>query len=738
MNNYFRAIFWGAILLLLVGCGERPDASTVSEQTDSIQTDAGEVNLGPNATEFSLGGYTSAPSVVQGGTIDIHISTDESDPFDVRVWREGTTSQLMTTIENVTATEQNCAGDYTNGCDFDVATSLTIPTNWPSGTYSAGFPTSEGELYLLFWVRENVPASTSDALLITPYNTYVAYNGYGGKSLYGFNSDNDPAAKLSLKRPFANKSGTAEYFSWDSPFVEWAEAEGYTLEYATDYDLHFTPALLDDYRVLIISGHSEYWTWEMRQRVKAFVAAGGRVINLSGNTMWWQIRFEQAGDVMVGYKDAELDPELDPMLNTAYAWDYPIYDAESAIIGSSFLMGGYFPRDNITEANGYGGYWMQQPEHWVFDGMDIGFYEQFGTEGENPPVNYEIDGMRFNCDENGQLVTGPITNGGTPDNYNILAITPVGRQGRLLFGTIGIYTNAQDGAVFSPNSIGWASGLSDPNVSQITSNVLTRFLDSTPLPQEEVTSSNGDYFFRDNFNCHRLEANGLTSDIPEWDTVTSFNYYEFSSLESFDLTASCGSSGSGLRLSILPDTSPALRTMIRPNWEPSDTVYRRFVVDFSDLSMQDDDTFELTRLYHDPRSESRQRLSRLIVGQFDGQLQIQYRGHSGENGWVDVPSERPFLLETLWDQPNNKMTLWIDDASHEFDIDLSDLLGINQAEIVFTNASETVSGAICIDEYGLAAERIIDGDGDGGGDDDDDDGEEPPDSFSIYLPYLQR
>ena len=60
---------------------------------------------------------------------------------------------------------------------------------------------------------------------------------------------------------------------------------------------------------------------------------------------------------------------------------------------------------------------------------------------------------------------------------------------------MGIYTNDNGGATFSASSIGWATGLDDPTVGQIMTNVLDAFISATPLPQEPKASSDSDYFF---------------------------------------------------------------------------------------------------------------------------------------------------------------------------------------------------------------------------------------------------
>ena len=79
--------------------------------------------------------------------------------------------------------------------------------------------------------------------------------------------------------------------------------------------------MLDGCRLLLSVGHDEYWTWGMRDTVEGFVAGGGNVAFLSGNTCYWQVRIE--GDVMVGYKHRYAE---DPVQSerTTTMWSDPI------------------------------------------------------------------------------------------------------------------------------------------------------------------------------------------------------------------------------------------------------------------------------------------------------------------------------------------------------------------------------------------------------------------------------
>ena len=77
---------------------------------------------------------------------------------------------------------------------------------WVSGYYLAKLtaePTGE-ESYILFIVRDDRHPSTY--LVQASVTTYQAYNNWGGRSLYSFNSPGGQAAKVSFNRPYAGSA----------------------------------------------------------------------------------------------------------------------------------------------------------------------------------------------------------------------------------------------------------------------------------------------------------------------------------------------------------------------------------------------------------------------------------------------------------------------------------------------------------------------------------------------------
>src|SRR5207249_364131 len=95
-----------------------------------------------------------------------------------------------------------------SGCSWPVGYTLSVPNNWASGVYVARFTADRtaATTEVLFVVKAAALGTHSKILFQLAVNTSQAYNNWGGKSLYGYNSapnqaDNDRARKVSFDRP---------------------------------------------------------------------------------------------------------------------------------------------------------------------------------------------------------------------------------------------------------------------------------------------------------------------------------------------------------------------------------------------------------------------------------------------------------------------------------------------------------------------------------------------------------
>jgi hypothetical protein len=439
---------------------------------------------------FTEGGYANKTSVMQGSSITLHIATSVS-PFRLTIVNLANPSVPVRIIDGVTSQAQNCSGRFASGCGWAATRIIDIPTSWPSGYYAASLPTSFGERWVPFVVRSANPGQRTSTLVVSPTNTYQAYNEFGGASLYPSDSP-ARASRLSFDRPYLENNGLGRFTIWEDEFVNWMKSENRPFDVVTDTDLE-DPSLLGNYNVVVFVGHSEYWTSGARQNLEAYSRSGGHVAILGGNTMWWQIRLQDNARTMIGWKDPASDP-ADDALTTVHWWDDPIYNAENRIIGLSSRHGGYANRIGDTfemlPLEQRTGFTVTDATSWVYAGSAVGNGFTFGRES----AGLQVDGLLFNCDANGTIL-GPDGSDGTPRNFHILATTPASEG----YGVVGYYVNASGGAVFNAGSQNWIYGLPyDPVVTVMTRNVLNRFSSGAPLPYDPVTTT---VLTQDTFNC---------------------------------------------------------------------------------------------------------------------------------------------------------------------------------------------------------------------------------------------
>jgi len=478
-----------------------------------------------------LAGYCWPQSGQAGETISLAISSSAGDCRAV-ISRVGATETVVAEFE-IAATQQPVPDDASvNGCGWDSSAQIQIDPSWQSGFYLIRLSVGDETAEAFFVVRASEPG---DTLLVLSTSTWAAYNDWGGPSFYtgghrssqlrplptGFLDKPDPHinrivnfASMSLddRRAYFSQyspwSGAAGWANWEKLFVTWAEQQGLQLDYATSLDLATHPDLLAPYKLYVSVGHDEYWSAAMRDHVEGWVDDGGAAVFFSGNTSFWQVRFEDDDTQVVGYK---LDFELDPVVGTpaehtvSTMWSDPLTGRpENEMTGVSFTRGGY--ANCWSSPKGSGGYSIWRPDHWAFAGLDLRAGDVVGAEPV--VVGYECDGCEM------QLVDGlpvPTGSGGTPADFEILGTAPAhlwateeGAPGlpnsyvgelnwvaqrlggedtaamreRFAYGAavMGSFTRGA-GTVFTVGCTDWAYGLNDEQVSQITRNVLGRFVD---------------------------------------------------------------------------------------------------------------------------------------------------------------------------------------------------------------------------------------------------------------------
>lgn len=511
---------------------------------------------GMDGSKGEIWAYTPRFSYLAGETVALHVSST-APTFHVEVVRDGADERSLLTLQGHGARWQDTPDQCSvEGCGWAPTLEFAIPADWPSGFYRITL-TAEGgdgapiscDHFII--VRPQPGRKPGRILQVAATGTWLAYNTWGGSNHYqgitGPNRDQF-ARTVSTQRPWcrgfarlspdaprvplevalppatapryphmewayatghSKKYASAGWASYDGHFFRWAERAGYEVDLATQHELHFEPELLEGYDCAVFVGHDEYWTWEMRDAVDAFVERGGRAARFAGNFMW-QTRLEDFGSRQVCYKyraraedPAYRDGDVTRATNS---WEAPEIGRPGAATFGLNATAGLYAGWGGCVPRGARGFPVYRPEHWAFAGTGLYYGDLLGAGSH--VFGYEVDGLDHVIRNGLPEATGK---GGAPAGVQILAVgmasqveesadVPAGflndEDGRFnaetLYGSPsdenlekvkrgnGMIVNFERGRgeVFHVGSCEWVAGLlrRDAMVEKVTRNVLDRYV----------------------------------------------------------------------------------------------------------------------------------------------------------------------------------------------------------------------------------------------------------------------
>ncbi|MFJ9640129.1 N,N-dimethylformamidase beta subunit family domain-containing protein [Streptomyces sp. NPDC101178] len=419
---------------------------------------------GSPPTGEPLRAWADRTSCVQGGDLAFHLTGAAGAAVRVTV------TEVIG--EQVRLTAAVHAPDWT----------LTVPEEWPSSLYRATFDvplenrptTCEAEHEVWFAVRAARPGTASRILVPIPFATWRAYT-HAGQPHRGLYYAEQPyrAARVS----FASPGGGPPPERWEEGLLRWLPGAGYQVDFCSGLDLHNGDELLSHYRLLVVNGHDEYWSMEMRDSVEAFARRGGNVAFFAANTAWWQMRLEDDGRTMVCHRDAVTDPmtAVDPRRTTVEWSSAPVDRPENTMTGLSFRRGAGAWGEGMA-VMGKEAYTARFADHWVFEGTGLTDGEPFARGA----LGYETDACALEWTDGVPRATGV---DGTPGSFVVLATADLRHwreYGQGGAATMGVFRLGA-GTVFNAGTINWGSVLADdPVTDRITRNVLDRLSGAAP------------------------------------------------------------------------------------------------------------------------------------------------------------------------------------------------------------------------------------------------------------------
>jgi hypothetical protein len=341
-----------------------------------------------------------------------------------------------------------------DGYNYPIAVELIVPA-LKSGIYLI-------ENKIPFIVKTD---RAVDVMIVYPSNTANAYALSGGKNLYTLQGR---PSWVSFQRPIALQSLSQFCLKWFNAL------ENISIGYIADIDMDRFENI-SGARILVIPGHSEYWTKEARQNFDLFVNLGSDALVLSGNTMWWQVRYSEDQSKMICYKDSLADPVDNPLQRTV---EWNLQSLQYSIlssIGADFPHGGYGLRADA----GWDGFKVATPASPLFEGVDLKKGDIISvptTEYDGAPVSgYDEEGY-------------PIIDSGVLgfEKMELLGFDK-GFRVRETAGTFIIFRKSlTSGVVVNTGTTDWCSangmgGQSGNEIKEITYNALTKLLNRDPV-----------------------------------------------------------------------------------------------------------------------------------------------------------------------------------------------------------------------------------------------------------------
>lgn len=318
------------------------------------------------------------------------------------------------------------ASDELYDCRWETTHRTRIPADAAPGVYTGRFTFRRSGKRLrydvTFLVRRAPDRAKAPILMLCSTNTWQAYSAtpFAVNSLEPFwettgqenshprapayccyrnHAKGQPTYAIGMKVPWP-VAGPEVVFTLDPEALNyshltraelfahrWLEENGYSYDVASDHDLHRDPDLLDGYKVVVINGHSEYWSTEAYGAVDSFLDAGGAAIVMSGNTMFWRVSYDGDGAAMECRKHGV---DIGGRLGAEIGEIFHSHDGRRGslmrfcglpawkVLGLECI--GWWPIDTTH----FGSYQVVSPDHFLFREPEDSGLQQGDTFGAGP------------------------------------------------------------------------------------------------------------------------------------------------------------------------------------------------------------------------------------------------------------------------------------------------------------------------------------------------------------------
>ncbi len=396
----------------------------------------------------SIEGYINKNSYFIDEEIEIKCHSIFKD-FNIEFFKYPELNKKIISLKNILGFKQkNNFNAYSNGAGWETTEKFKIPKNWTSGLYMIKLFDLKSEFYFSFIIKEKL---SKEITILTPTNTWQAYNDWGGSSFYKYNLNKKIKKTntniLHMHRPNRSSSPfekSGHLADQEIYFYKWIKENKYNYSTIDDLDLH-NNYNLSKTKILVINNHSEYWTENMLTNLQNYLSGGGNLVNLSGNNIFWK-------SVINNYRIETIKHLSSHSLANEKSgmWRY-LNKSESGTLGSSYDTRGF---------KTFAPYKVKLKDHWSLKGSNLSLDGFFGYNNltKTHASGYETNKIDNFSPKNIELIAKGtnINNGGADMTY---------------------YINNSGGKIFSTGSISYCSCLqTDLTCSKILKNIFEKFL----------------------------------------------------------------------------------------------------------------------------------------------------------------------------------------------------------------------------------------------------------------------
>ncbi|MEI6312967.1 MAG: N,N-dimethylformamidase beta subunit family domain-containing protein [Bacteroidota bacterium] len=412
--------------------------------------------------DHAVEGYTDKYSYAAGEIVKLYAHTKFAR-LSVSFSKMAQVDTILKVIPRVCAKQQN----YTNcsfmyGCHWEPSLYFKLSEDLSPGLYYFKLISNKKTFTVPIVIYSKKAANK--LLVIASTNTWTAYNDWGGASFYKFLNANSCQLKIatlvSTQRPNnINQLSIypeAHLVSSERLFLNWLEVNQYGYDLISDEELDADSSILKNYKVVVINSHGEYYTRAMYDHIQGFVEAGGSLLSMGANQVYWKV--VKTADQLECMKFGDQHS-----LNTDVGGKWrDLGRAESGLLGVEFSKEGLAT---------YAPYQIMQSDHWVFKGTGLKNGDTVGIASKTGRLGLGASGH-----ETDKMTSfSPINTVLLAKGQNISAkdSTDYGVGG----AEMTFYEHPAGGAVFSVGSISFNGALMlDKKLSLVTKNVLDNFL----------------------------------------------------------------------------------------------------------------------------------------------------------------------------------------------------------------------------------------------------------------------